>query len=498
MNPFAVSRANRKFLLGIIVIAVILRVGTIALFHPPLISDDRDYDAIARSLAQGDGFTLDGNPTAYRLPGYPLLLAATYAVFGDSKMPIRMVQVIADVISCLLLFSIGKKMFSEKVGLLAAAILALFPIQVLYVSHLMTETIFTTILLLIVWVVVEENESHGPAQCIILGVLTGLGMLMRTTVALIPIVIFLYRWKNGVPFKTNVRSLAILAATALITVSPWLVRNYAEFHKASFTSNAGVNFWMGNHSGASGAYSFPKENNPLMTVADDFDRSDLGFKLGVEFIRTHPLESVIIEGKKFAHFFAADYWLLMTMESKSEWASAQNAAAVFARLSIVDIVILHLPYAAVLLLGTFGLICSARKDEKIFFFLRALLLYWLAVHLVFYADARYRFPIVPIFILAAAYGWYILREKTFQRTKMRLLVLTLLCLLYVAGWLGEIITLRSKAITLQPVAERVFSKSEQGVGSQGSVFQSPVPKTAIVYLTNRFSFCVWRCLHEHG
>ena len=161
MNPFAVSPANRKFLLGIIVVAAILRVGTIALFHPPLISDDKDYDAIARSLVHGDGFTLDGNPTAYRLPGYPLLLAATYAVFGDSKTPIRMLQVAADVISCLLLFGIGKKMFSEKVGLLAAAILALFPIQILYVSHLMTETIFTTILLLIVWIVVEENESYG-------------------------------------------------------------------------------------------------------------------------------------------------------------------------------------------------------------------------------------------------------------------------------------------------------------------------------------------------
>src|ERR1700690_1738020 len=149
MNSFSATPPNRKFLFGIIVVAVLLRIGAVALFHPPLISDDRDYDAIARSLAHGDGFKLDGNPTAYRLPGYPLLLAATYAVFGDSKTPIRIIQVIADVISCLLLFSIGKKMFSEKVGLLAAAILALFPIQVLYVSHLMTETIFTTILLLI-------------------------------------------------------------------------------------------------------------------------------------------------------------------------------------------------------------------------------------------------------------------------------------------------------------------------------------------------------------
>ncbi len=469
MSP---SPANRKFLFGILAMAALLRVGTAALFHPPLTSDDKDYDAIARSLVHGDGFRLEGKTTAFRLPGYPLLLAATYAVFGDSKTPIRMLQVIADVISCLLLFSIGKKMFSEKVGLAAAAILALFPIQVLYVSHLMTETIFTTILLLIVWVVVvKENEPHILPESIILGVLTGLGMLIRTTVALIPLVIFFYRWRNGAPFKTNVRSLAIVAIAAFIMVSPWLIRNYAVFHRVSFTSNAGVNFWMGNHSGASGAYSFPQENNPLTAVADDFDRSDLGFKLGVEFIRTHPLEFVIIEGKKFAHFFAVDYWLLTTMEYKPEWAAAQNAATVFTRLSITNIIILHVPYIAVILLGTFGMVCPAGKDEKNLFFLRLLLLYWLAVHLVIYADARYRFPIVPIFILAAAYGWCILRENTFQRSKIRLLVLASLCIIYIGGWCGEIFTLRSKAVTPQPVAERIFSKSEQGFGSRSTTIE---------------------------
>ena len=273
------------------------------------------------------------------------------------------------------------------------------------------------------------------------------------------------------------RWLAIVAAAAFITVSPWLIRNYAVFHRASFTSNAGVNFWMGNHAGASGAYSFPKGNNPLIAVQDDFDRSDLGFKLGFEFIRTHPFESVVIEGKKFAHFFAADYWLLTTMEYKPEWASEQNAAAVFAQLSIVDILILHLPYAAVLLLGTFGLICPAGNDEKKIFFLRALLLYWLAVHLVFYADARYRFPIVPIFVLAAAYAWCILREKTFQRPKTRLLAFTLLCLLYIAGWLGEVITLRSKAVSPPSAPAQIFLKSEQGDSSQMPVFQSSTPKT---------------------
>jgi 4-amino-4-deoxy-L-arabinose transferase-like glycosyltransferase len=465
MSSFTAAPEHRKFLFGILFIAVIVRVGSAALFHPPLTSDGKDYDAIARLVAHGNGFSLEGTPTAFRPPGYPLLLASTYAVFGDSKTPMRIFQVIADALSCLLLFSIGKKMFSEKVGLAAAAILSLFPIQVLYVSHLMTETIFTTVLLLIVWAVIsEKNEQPSPRESILLGVLTGIGVLIRPTAALMPLVIVLYRWKKGTPFRANMRSLVVVAAVAFAAVSPWVVRNYAEFHRASLTSNAGINFWIGNHSGANGAYSFPEKDNPLLAVTDDFDRSDIGFKLGIEFIRSHPLEYFLVEGKKIAHFFAADYWLLTTMAYKVEWANAPNTGTVFSQLSIEDILILHLPFIAVILLGTFGLVCPAERDEKKLFFLRALILYWIAVHLIFYADARYRFPIVPIFILAAAYGWFIVREKTFQRTRMRLLTFTLLCLLYAAGWLGEIITLRSKAASPQPVADRVPFESRQSFG----------------------------------
>ena len=487
MRFFAASPENRKILFGILFIAVILRAASAALFHPPLTSDDRDYDAIARSLANGGGFALDGHPTAFRPPGYPFLLAATYAVFGESKTPMRTLQVIADVFSCLLLFGIGKKMFSEKAGLVAAAMLAVFPIQILYISHLMTETIFTTVLLLIVWMVVHErNEIPLWRDSLMLGVLTGVGVLIRPTAALLPLVFVVYRWKNGIPFRANMRSFAFVAAVAFLAVSPWLARNFHEFHRASLTSNAGVNFWIGNHQGANGAYSFPEQGNPLVPVTDDFDRSDLGFKLGLDFIRSHPLEFLLLEGKKFAHFFAADYWLLTTMEYKAEWANIQNSGSIFSRLSIADIVVLHLPYVAVILLGTFGLVCSAKKDERSIFLLRALVLYWIGVHLIYYADARYRFPIVPIFILAASYGWFILREKTFQRAKMQLLTFTLICLIYVAGWLGEIFTLRSRSASFQPVAEQVIPANQQRFGIQFTNKQGYTPNTAIVYLTNRF------------
>ncbi len=451
---------HRKLLYAIILAATILRFGTVLLFHPQLLSDDRDYDALARSLASGDGYKLDGKLTAYRVPGYPLLLAGTYALFGDSKAPIRILQAMSDVVSCLLLFAIGKKLFSEKVGLLAAATLALFPIQILYVSHLMTETLFTTLFLLIIFLAIKEkNEANWLRDNLILGALIGVSALIRPTILLFPILIFLWRWRDGVPFRINSRALVAVVLVAFLALSPWLVRNYAEFQRVSLTSNVGVNFWIGSHQDASGAYSFPQKNNPLIDVEDDFQRSDLGIRLGLEFARTSPINYGIVVARKFARFFSFDYWLMMTMQYNPEWVSAPNSATIFAQLSPVVLIILHLPYVIVLFLGTFGMLCNAAGDEKNFFILRSLFVYWLFAHLIFFADARYRFPIMPVVILAAAYGWSVLRAQNFQRTKLRIAAFTLLCSIFIFGWIGEYVTIRSKMIPARVEIEDLDSSN---------------------------------------
>ncbi|HTR82764.1 MAG TPA: glycosyltransferase family 39 protein [Bacteroidota bacterium] len=468
LAEFTGSR-NRRSLLGILAVALALRCAAIAVYHSPLVSDDKDYVAIAHSIVHGDGIALDGKPTAYRLPGYPLLLACSYSLFGETNLPIKILQALADVGSCMLLFLLGRRLFSEKIGLVAAAILALFPIQILYVTHLMTETLFTTILLLIIWIVLkEEGRPTFASSDVIVGILIGVGSLLRATILPLPLVIFLYRQKAGYSFRSNLKSIATIGAVMIVIISPWIGRNAIEFHRISMTSNAGVNFWMGNHPGASGAYSFPRTDNPLIGIQDDFQRSDAGFKLGLEFVRSHPLDELLIVGKKFAHFFAADYWLLMMMEYKEAWATAGSAATIFRQLSLTNVIALHAPYVLVLLLGTFGLVFPADKESKTIFFFRTLLLYWLIVHLVFYADARYRFPIVPIFMLTAAYGWFLIRDRTFLLSRMRLAVFIALSLLYIGGWLGEILTLRSKATQIPSESRIVLRDSRTSSYSRPS------------------------------
>ena len=78
---------------GLAVVAVLLaalglRVGYMELTPGyEIVHDARDYDAHARSIAIGDGFSkrLTGKPTAFRPPGYPYLLGGAYRVFGVER-----------------------------------------------------------------------------------------------------------------------------------------------------------------------------------------------------------------------------------------------------------------------------------------------------------------------------------------------------------------------------------------------------------------------------
>jgi 4-amino-4-deoxy-L-arabinose transferase-like glycosyltransferase len=429
-------------LLCLLTAGLIVRIAAVALFHPPLFSDDIDYVALGKSLAHGNGYQLDGHPTAYRPPGYPLLLAFSFRFFGESLAPIRAAQAAADLLSCFLVYLLGKKLFSERVGLIGAGIFALFPPEILYVSIMMTETVFTTLLLLYLLICTGETASWKMST--VAGIVLGAATLVRPTILLFPAVIFAVRWMSGWKPGENLKALTLTAGAALLILTPWLIRNYDEFGRITLTSNTGVNFWIGTHSGASGSYSYPRDN-PLWSIEDDFKRSDLGVGLGLRFIRNHPVEYMVTLAKKWAHFFSVDYWLLLSMHYQPDFRSAPNAGVVFSRFPLPDLLALQVPFAAVLLLATFGLCCHAGDDRKGILFLFAPCAYWILVHLAFYAAARYRFPVVPLFMIGGAYGTDILLRKAYIRTRLHTAAFWLFTLLFAAGWTAERVIVRREA-----------------------------------------------------
>ena len=431
-------------LLCILTAGLIVRIAAVALFHPPLISDDIDYVALGKSLAHGEGFQLDGHATAFRPPGYPILLALSFRLFGESLLPVRVVQAAADLLSCFVLFLLGRRLFSERAGLIGAGIFALFPVEVLYVSIMMTETVFTTLLLLYLLICTGTKASWNTG--IVAGIVLGAATFVRPTILLLPAAVFIVRWMTGWKPGENLKALGITAGTALLILSPWLIRNGDQFGRVTLTSNTGVNFWIGAHSGAGGSYSFP-ENNPLLAVDGEFDKSDLGMKLGIEFIRDRPLAYGMILAKKWAHFFSVDYWLLLSLHFQPEFRLAHKAGVVFSRFPLTDVLALQVPFASVLLLATFGLCCHAGGDRRGILFLFAPCAYWILVHLAFYASARYRFPVVPLFMIGGAYGADMLLRRAYTRTRLRAAVFCFFALLFTAGWTAERIIIGREAGT---------------------------------------------------
>jgi 4-amino-4-deoxy-L-arabinose transferase-like glycosyltransferase len=165
-------------LAAIIAAAVVLRVAsalwqgnTIALL--PGIQDQVSYDTLARQLLAGKGFTFPvdwwpvtqaGEPTAHWSFLYTLYLAAVYGVFGPQPLVARVFQaVIAGVLLPWLTWRVGRRVFGDTVGLMAAAISAVYVYFFYYAGALMTETFY---IVSILWTMDSAMRiaAAGPAS----------------------------------------------------------------------------------------------------------------------------------------------------------------------------------------------------------------------------------------------------------------------------------------------------------------------------------------------
>lgn len=231
---------------GIAVVVVLLaalglRVGYMDLTQRyEIVHDARDYDAHARSIAIGDGFSerLTGKPTAFRPPGYPYLLGGAYRVFGVERNAdgdrIRVARTLGAVLGTLGVALIGMlavQLVGHKAGLVAMGLAAVYVPAILVSEAIMSEQLFVVLMLAALVTAIHQRRSAGRyAFALLAGVLAGLAVLTRANglVLLVPLVLAVWAaprrsWRSAGPP-------AVLVAVALATVAPWTIRNAVELH----------------------------------------------------------------------------------------------------------------------------------------------------------------------------------------------------------------------------------------------------------------------------
>jgi 4-amino-4-deoxy-L-arabinose transferase-like glycosyltransferase len=256
--------------LWIVLIAFLLRVGWIVIGHTYKFktADDNfsfgwEMGRIAASLASGHGFSSPfgppTGPTAWEPPFYPYVMAGVFLLFGvyskASAFVLLTVNSACSALTCIPIFLIGKRVFSEKVAVGSAWAWALLPNVMFWCTRAVWETSLSALLLATAfWLALLLEDQDGWRAWIEFGVLWGLIALNGTSLLSFLPAAGLWAWYRRA--KRGKRSLAGVALASLMffaCITPWLMRNYRTFGKFIFIrDNFGAELRLGNGNGADG------------------------------------------------------------------------------------------------------------------------------------------------------------------------------------------------------------------------------------------------------
>lgn len=409
------ERGSGRWLAAIVVVGVLLRLAW-ALFaaRPPVgLHDPTFYTIFADSLAAGNGYRLpDGQPTAYYPVGYPAALGALFWLADHTPLPADRVtlvvalNLVSAALSLVLIHEIGRRLFDRRVGLLAAAGLALMPNLVFHTALALTETLFNTIALAAVLLVVATDWRRRPFPVLVgFGLLVGAAALVRPPSLLFLPVLVLAGWRaGGWGWREALRSLAVPTLAAAAVILPWSLRNVEVMESPILlSSNVGDNLCIGHNPEATGAFQMPSSCldgyeglvRPEYEVARDTD----GRARALEFIREHPAEQLRLVPLRAYHTFKADTDGLAAAESygADPFIGRGLRSALELAANVTFFATLVLGVAAVFVLrGRRG----ERDPGRTFVVLAAVSL--AATPLAFFGDERFHVPVVPFLVLGAA------------------------------------------------------------------------------------------------
>lgn len=365
--------------------------------------DEVTYDLLARNLIAGHGYSfVPGEPSLWRAPLYPFLLAGCYGLFGVNYTAVLVVQAVVGGLSALLLTLVGRRLFDDELApLLAGCMFAVHPLLIFASGLLYSETVYLFLLLLLTLSGLKlAEESETERWAVITGGLLGISVLMKPNLLLLPLALILWLW---LVLRDGRRALVlggVVALTMAVVVLPWTVRNYRVSGAfVPVSANAGLNLWQGNHPQADGAAYPLSQVDPLETYSE-VERDGIYREWAVEQIRSDPGRFLALIPRKIVKFFSP-------LETSNRGRIPLNFGF------LVD-----WGWGVFLALAGWGLLRTTRRFGE-WMLVYLLFLYPVGLTAVFYGGTRYGMVVYPYLFLFAAspLAWAVDRLKLLLEKK---------------------------------------------------------------------------------
>ncbi|HEY3724797.1 MAG TPA: glycosyltransferase family 39 protein [Acidimicrobiia bacterium] len=199
----------------------------------PLGTDSTWYLLVSGPLSDGRGFL---NPsqffsghvvaTAGYPPGYPTFLALVTRLVGSGRDTFTVAGALMGTITVVLTGCIGRRLAGSAVGLVAAALAALYPMLIAVDGSLMSETLSIPLLYAAVFVAITAMDRPGYWRWALVGLLLGLVALTRAD-AVVTVVVLVGACALALPtpLRTRVLTAGVTLGVVALVVLPWVVRN---------------------------------------------------------------------------------------------------------------------------------------------------------------------------------------------------------------------------------------------------------------------------------
>jgi 4-amino-4-deoxy-L-arabinose transferase-like glycosyltransferase len=218
------------------------------------ILDSAYYHQLGASIARGDLIA----PTAHFLsPLYCYFVGLVYAVFGVDLDAVRIAQCVIGSFSCVLLYWIGRQMFSEIVGIVSGLCLAMYGLHIYYTEIILPTVLVVFLNLTFLLLVSITPAKLTPARAAGAGVILGLAALAKAnSLLLVGVTIAVLWWQHREAGYRPFARLAIpFVVGTFLAIAPVTIHNYvASGEFVLITTTAGRNLLKGNGPGANGTH----------------------------------------------------------------------------------------------------------------------------------------------------------------------------------------------------------------------------------------------------
>ncbi len=371
---------------GFILANVVFQFLIIIFVQTNPISDSLYYIKQAERLYASGSYTSEkGFLTAFWPIGLPAVIVLLKHLFSDGIFAIKILNILISSGLIFVLYNLLKDTLTKKQLFVFLSIITFYPNNLFSVNVVLTDFPFTFLLWLLILILHKRKKNYVVWSGIVLGMMC----YLRATAVLLPLIIFFFFAISEKLKKAGVK-IAIITLIMIVTLSPWVIRNYNVFGKIiPVSTNGGFNFLMGNHINASGGLNFDFEYN--IDNPNEAKEDTKAYERAFRDITDNPVLAILRLPKKIIYsYYRGDSSLTWALKNTSNNISPLLVSITF---YITNIMFYSFVFFSLISIGKRFKSNIFTNLEKV---ILAIYVYFVVMILIYVGGERYILPVVPV------------------------------------------------------------------------------------------------------